>query len=152
MEWILSITNEWAHYRMRNLLITKQYIFSFALFLAISGIGIWHFQSYVYPQFLTASDTRIFTYFNLKIIPVKLVDQLYSQGEDVFAFGEKVYYLGGLNEKHINSLRRDMIEKGGVETDDNVCLIKKRHNILGEFKLYRSKAPYQVIVSYKEIK
>ena len=93
------------------------------------------FLSELYPRFLTSSYMRCFTFFSLDNVPLVLVDELYSQGEDVFAFGEKIYFWGGLNEEQLTTLSRYMIEKGGIETNGDICLVKKRHEIVGKFKL-----------------
>ena len=138
-----------------RLALDKFNINTFILYLAVILIicsGICYAAYWYYPTFLTTSYDRCYTYFNLDNIPIISIDELYSQGEDVFAFGEKVYFLGGLNEVDVTNLHRNMIENGGVEAADNISLIKKRHNVTGVFKLYMNDTPYQVIVSYKEVK
>lgn len=132
----------------------RKYIRQLYVFGLVSCLSIvaYNFLSELYPQILASSYMRCLSYFNLDKVPLILVDQLNSQGEDVFAFGEKTYFWGELNEKQLGSLYIDLVEKGSTESYDNACLIKKRYNIIGEFKLYRDKSPYQVTVSYKEIK
>lgn len=136
-----------ALYKLKN----KILIFNIIAILTTCSAICYSVYLY-YPTFLTTSYDRCCTYFNLDNVPLVLVDDLYSQGEDVFAFGEKVYFLGGLNDSDLTSLHRNMIENGAVEATNNICLIKKRHNVIGVFKLYMNNSPYQVIVSYKKLK
>lgn len=114
------------------------------LLLAASLISRWYYS----PKILASTPNHIAKFFGLPSEVVSdfiVMDELLSQGQTCFSFGERVYWLKFNNPQ---SLREYMIESGAENIDSTLILIKELGNYHGELNL---KSNNTAILVYKEI-
>lgn len=120
----------------------------FALFLIIAGLFAW---DYFNPESIARSSDGCFRFFGLKSRRHNCLDAMYNQGKEFTDFGSAYYILNDISDSDFESLKTDLVNQGGIETDSTIILSKRKGNIDGSFRLMKYPAFYQVQVSYEEV-